>query len=656
MNKKFLSKIPVMEADPSLIEIAKRLEYSNMRYIAVGRIVTENDKEILLLHFFKRRELIKENTKAEFRTFICDDYITQSFDCQAPKWKKGSFEYIIDAKFKNGQWSFWYNQIFLADEETVKSIRAVLGNENTPLGAIDYFQKSVKTARLGKKHKIILDRIDEKMKFIKELPADFEKWLHSSAYADKRYIFYKYASGRKSQSGYCDACGADVEISKPRHRREGVCPSCKSKVVYIVSGKAKGILDLVDVAVTQRIPNGFAVRYFAIQRFFKDSEPHYITRERYRDLYEGEKCDEYYYGNFLTTGKVRWCENKSGYGMRKCVLYDRNLKTTLKGTPWEYSAIKEYAVHKKTHKFSVWSYLSNYSRKKYIEYLVKLRLFSLTESCISGGFTHCINDKGRNLIEILGVKKRYIKLLQELDADEYALKIVQKFSKLDYPTTSEFISELIEKFDTHKAEDVADMMKYTSFQRMMNYLNKRVTAKDTLGDVFITWRDYIKNCVTLEYDMTSDFIVFPKRLKRSHDVVSRRAEAKQGKERAETLGEISKGMGGYFTDLQSRYGFESDDFTVISPKNLNEIVKEGHRLRHCGGRYAEDAGEKKTIILFLRKSSCIDIPFFTIEIKGGKLEQCRGIRNCAMTDDVKSFIEIYKKSVLQSKRKVGTRQ
>ncbi|MDR2558889.1 MAG: PcfJ domain-containing protein [Oscillospiraceae bacterium] len=655
MNKRFLAKIPIADADSSLIEVAGRLVDSNIKYIAVGRIVPEGDKRILLLHFFKRDGLKKGNTKAAFRTFINDDYITQRLDCQPYKWQVASLDNIIGFDWINREVVCWYNRVLPADEKTVKSIRAVLGKKDTPLQAVDKFQHKVKADRLAKKHQVITKRIDEKMSLIKKLPADFEEWLHKTAFAEQRYIFYKYKSGRKLQQGYCEACRTDVEIKKPRHKKEGSCPHCKCNATYIVHGRSKSADDLTKVSVMQKIPDGFAVRHFRIERRFENCKPKYKYHELFRDLYESD-CKvyprEYFFGKFKNTDIFRWCEDKSDTIMGPSTLYTRNLNIALKGTQWQYSAIKEYAAHQKGFKFSVWRYLHKYREKKYLEYFVKLKLYRLVGNCLDE-FAHSINHNGNNLVEILRIKKQYVTLLQELNANIEILEIVQQISNNNFHATAAFVTELIERHNKHQAKEVAEMLKHTSYQRLLNYLNKRVTDKDTLSDVFITWKDYIENCEILEYDLSSDFILFPKRLKRMHDIVDKRVTAKNEKERAGTLGEMSKDLGGYFTELQNKYGFSSEEFVIISPKNLNEIVKEGHKLRHCGGRYAENAGEKKTVIMFLRRITCTDIPFFTIEIKGNELIQCRGLRNCSMTDEVKSFIQIYKKSVLQNvKRKV----
>lgn len=60
--------------------------------------------------------------------------------------------------------------------------------------------------------------------------------------------------------------------------------------------------------------------------------------------------------------------------------------------------------------------------------------------------------------------------------------------------------------------------------------------------------------------------------------------------------------------------FEDKDYLIRLPVNKNEIVKEGMELHHCVGGYAERHEAGDTTIMFLRKKSEPDKPFYTIEV------------------------------------------
>lgn len=69
-------------------------------------------------------------------------------------------------------------------------------------------------------------------------------------------------------------------------------------------------------------------------------------------------------------------------------------------------------------------------------------------------------------------------------------------------------------------------------------------------------------------------------------------------------------------------------------------------LHHCVGSYTERVADGKCVILFLRKCSDESKPFYTIEVHGQEVVQVRGMGNCGMTPEVKTFVAAWKQSVL----------
>lgn len=73
--------------------------------------------------------------------------------------------------------------------------------------------------------------------------------------------------------------------------------------------------------------------------------------------------------------------------------------------------------------------------------------------------------------------------------------------------------------------------------------------------------------------------------------------------------------------------YEEDEFIIRIPEKLSEIVTEGNALRHCVGGYTERHAMGSTTILFLRRKSEIDKPFYTIEVNRGNVVQIHGFGN-----------------------------
>jgi hypothetical protein len=645
MNKRLFAKVPIVDANEQIVSTAKRFEGKNIQYLVLGKTIKIENKKTLLLHFFPRCELVKENIKAEFRTFItCDDYITQRLDSQSIRWMTGAFENIIPYDYSYS-YRGWKSKLYLFNDETVIAIQEIVGTDKRPLESLENHQTSIQLKRLEKKHKLITDRIDKKMQLIPKIPVDFEEWIDKTAFAKNRYIFYRYKKG-KTQKGYCTVCCQDIELANPRHRQDGLCPKCNSHVTYMVEGKSKSVFDKIHVTLMQKISTGFIVRYFAIHRKYPSfSKPVFSIFEESRDFYEENKCEMFLYGNFKQTGNIRWCENPKYLGAAKTVVYEKTITEAIRGSRYQYCAIEEFATREKGAFVNVYGYLLMYEEKPFIEYLTKLGLYELVKNLTRGYPISELNNKGSDLTKILGVNKKYIKILREIDASPNELGIVQEFSKLDSPVTAELIMHLQNVFENH-AESVVRYSKYVSLPRIEHYCSKRVDKQNTIIDVFITWRDYIISCKKLQYDLTNDFILFPKHLKKAHDIAYQRVEAQEHAERTKKLGVMSKKLVNYFMEMDSIYSYEADSLMIIAPRNLNEIVTEGHKLRHCVGGYAESVGEGKTIILFIRMKSDIKKPFYTVEVKNNRIVQCRGMKNCAMTDAVRDFIKDYKKNVL----------
>jgi hypothetical protein len=74
--------------------------------------------------------------------------------------------------------------------------------------------------------------------------------------------------------------------------------------------------------------------------------------------------------------------------------------------------------------------------------------------------------------------------------------------------------------------------------------------------------------------------------------------------------------------------YAEDELFVRQPKSIEEIVHEGKVLSHCVGGYADRHAKGQTHILFLRRRSEPDKPYYTIEVSvSGKISQCYGYRN-----------------------------
>lgn len=131
--------------------------------------------------------------------------------------------------------------------------------------------------------------------------------------------------------------------------------------------------------------------------------------------------------------------------------------------------------------------------------------------------------------------------------------------------------------------------------------------------------------------------------RKAHDEAYKIIKDKEFKD--SELPQIARQYAGY----KKLYGFEDKDFIITPPTRHNDIKDEGKQLMHCVATYARSVATAKTIILFIRKKTEPDKPFFTLELNPDTLsiKQCRGLKNCAYPQSVKKFMDKWIKEKIE---------
>lgn len=128
-------------------------------------------------------------------------------------------------------------------------------------------------------------------------------------------------------------------------------------------------------------------------------------------------------------------------------------------------------------------------------------------------------------------------------------------------------------------------------------------------------------------------LLWPKNLRVSHDRIA-------GVKKAKASADITSRIKSYAKEM-SKLNFQDEETgLLIRPiATQAELIKEGERLSHCVASYAERYARRETCIFAIRKLTEPKKPFFTLEFKGGKVEQNRGYENCDRTKEVELFEE-----------------
>lgn len=166
---------------------------------------------------------------------------------------------------------------------------------------------------------------------------------------------------------------------------------------------------------------------------------------------------------------------------------------------------------------------------------------------------------------------------------------------------------------------------------LINYLDKQRTATRTPSLIETGYlSDYWSSCNKV-YGKVPPELAWPKDLIHAHDDLLTRIKEKED-------AELQANFASRFAEL-SKMSYQSEEIgLMIRPAESQiELIKEGKILHHCVAGYAKSHAEGSTSIFFIRKIAEPDVPFYTLELKDGKVNQNRGDKNCARTAEVVAF-------------------
>lgn len=646
MDKKLFRSIPILEATREQKEFAIQLGHTSIKYFIVAEKLKRNT---IILNVFCNSAL----DKVAYRLFINkNDYITQDFTTGNMKWKTGSFDRILGEDYYFSS-SRWHETGVLVDSNSINTLREffVLKEEQQTnyLKDIYNLQYEIKDRRLRLKHQEIKDRIDEEMKKVLALPNNFKRWIDKTGLYNSRYIYYEYKA-RKVLDGYCTNCKKDVRVEGARHNKKGICPNCRSPITFKATGKSRNIIDKGQIALLQRYKDDLIVRCFTVSkdysRDYRNPTLHYAELVRHF-ITDNMKQTQYEMGNFKQTGEIRWRDSLYFFEFYDTVLFTRNLDQVLKGTKWEYSAIKEYATQEKGFGFPVFNYLIAYYKVPMLEYLVKLKLYNLASSTLYFQYKYkdTINVNGTNILEVLRIQKEQLQIVKRMNPTIDELNVIQELAKYDIHLEDKNIRFIAENL---RIDNVIEMFKYTTYYKMIKYINSQYKGGKNLQYILSDWVDYVFDCKLLNYSLENTLVLFPRDLDKAHREIRSMVENRKVELFNEKFNEL------YETYINT-FGWTFKNYVIEPPKSYDEVIEEGNVLDHCVGSqiYGDKVIKGESVILFLRKKEEIEKPFYTLEVDAKTLEliQCRGKRNKSMNDEVKAIVDKYSEKKLHKELK-----
>ncbi len=696
MDKRTLAAIGVAKATDGMMDLADMMDLAELneicKYIVCAELVCH--KKILLLTFYDIAELKQRRSQAVFRTFISkDDYITQDLRMSSIgkiKWLTGTFDNLYrvgldvtrGCKYVNHKYIRITPVIFslksesdLAKSFIIKNMPELKNKQISTWDMINRFQERVREKRLHDKRAIEIKAIDDAMKGIKALPKRFYDWAENEALKDWRYVVYSPTSTRVKAECVCTYCKKTYTVNRKeiliKNNIKGVCPECGSEVVF----KAKGRLASCsffhrNLSYVEKTKTGFVFRMFYVFRRIHKSDvtrPETEYKEIQRTFYsfeDGEKkpsTRSYIWNKFKNTGIVRWCrdDNCETY---LCLLYPYNLPKAWENTPMKYSALEILAREVPTEPLYYERAIFAYCNRPSLEWVIKMRLFNLAASLVNSSRSICLYlEEGKNIFSALNISKEHTKVLMEVDGSTDELNWLKEAENFGIKLNAELLLYLNKNFWTSSRTQILSQAgrKIVSLKKILKYIEKeshRYPTNHLTTDVeklnrenmLRDWIAYLRWCDELGYDTSNKFYFMPNNFLSVHDRVAeeyRKYKDEIYKKRMEVFDMAIKNMSENHTE-KDVFNLHKNGLFIRLPRDVDEIKKEGEALHHCVATYVEKVATRKTLIFFIRKEAEPDKPYYTLEWKG-RVEQCRGSHNKAMTDEIKKFADYFNSEMIK---------
>ena len=593
--------------------------YTTRTYFAFMNCLVQNG--ILKAAFFLPDHLRLDGNNPVYEVFLDKEqrqFLT--YDHLEKKWR--------DAKLDRLEWPGrnYYATCWASEEDAALIQDYFSGERGGDLGILD-FQRNVRDEQLEQRHKRITDCWDKDLAQVPELPKDWAHWADKVAVREN-FIFYHYKRGG-AKTGYCTFCGKEVPISgHPYHNKEGRCIRCRHPVVFKALGLAGYFqTDKYYAYLVQRCRDGFVVREFRADRTYrKDTLPHSepYWHEFRRSIYDHSGEVRSYYWGMYCQREVRWIEGSPCYyayaGDQAGRVYGKTLSSLGKKELRQTGLVEWIRSHPVT---DPEKYLAVWKQIPKMEQIWKAGLSRLTAEC----FHFCddvqkvvLHPDEPGLIRALGLDSAKFRRLRQLDGDTETLAWLQLEKRTGQRITDDMLRW--SKKEQISAKDLVFIADRMSLVQIKNYLERQKEYFDgSCQQALTTWQDYLAMAERLHYDTSDEIVYRVRKLRQRHDELVLQSEAGSLEEQASKMAAKYPHVNAICVELQEKYAYSDDDYTVLAPQDIFEIIKEGRMLHHCvgndgaGERYYDRMERRESFIMFLRRTEEPNDPYYTLEIE-----------------------------------------
>ena len=570
--------------------------------------------------------------------------------------------------FSTPMW--WYNEYVLISPREEEALRRFLKAEKTENHQMDNLCKWIKQTRQEMKKRSMEKRgelMDEDYRLCPEaLPEGLIDYIRREVLPEDRVIIYK----RGNVNGICTVCGTQVHARGRRFTQSAyaTCPNCGARVICVLEdGCAFAANYIENIVAVQKGTDGETVffrqwllhrdnsaRWEHIEDFLQETV-RYAIRGNKTAKWQKQGKESYYMRTerYELDEWTRWQDNRIYDG--SYFFYTGGIEEALSGTAMQYADLEGYLEERGHNKNPIY-FLEYHARYPVIEFLWKAGYRNIVHNRIFG-----MDRENRNAIlwERKKLKECFkfpLRILKLMPPEEWSLNDIQRVNDL-WKNYGERITDAEMRMALQSRTDVQNLtgaMPYAGIGKILKYIQKQTEKrKEEKGHTTYTpegiiraYRDYLRECEQLHFDLHDREILFPKDLTAAHNRTMEQVKFEKNKADQEKFQKAVEKL--------ENFAWSEGEFFIRPAREQMELTAEGKALHHCVGGYIRDMAEEKTAIFFLRKVSEPDKPFYTLELQKKRVIQCRTEHNASYdrNPDVKNFVDMWmEKVVLKGKKK-----
>ena len=602
---------------------------------------------ILKVSIFDAKWIEKGIKTPVFDIFIDTDqaaYTSLEYDEKGGelRWRKSMISNLTSWDYRRG-----YEGWVWSSPDTDRRTAKILGSRGSEAYAtIDRYQSNILTERIKKKEAAECAEYDKDMKPVKEITDAFRKWLKKEVIKD-HYIFYSY--GKTIKKGYCSHCDKEVDL-KGKSVKNGVkdlCPSCGARITYKSTGKIKTLKTGNYYAqLVQPYPGGYVVRCFRTYMYYKNSDyrsPIVSTHEFHRYL-NGE-TNKFYVYEMYKNKYMRWVKgNRGNYYSSEGKVYPKNLNLLT-----DYDTFKR--IYEKQQDISLSKWALKVRKGTIYERLIKAGFMKLFSELFRDSyyFYDEIKSEETSLHKNLKLDKMRLKRLKAMNGGREELCWLQHEKEMNTVWPDEMIKVFSDAGYNPYTFNFAP--KQMTYPQIWEYLKKQYLLHGYTWDYTIAgWRDYLNMAEKLKIPLDIERNYKPKDVRLAHQEARDMLQGKDIEEEAKKINRKWKNLKKIYPKL-GKYEYSDKSYQIIAPKSTKDIVREGMILKHCVHTcdyYFQRMTSDETYILFLRKASEPNSPYYTLEVEpSGNIRQKRttGDRQNKDFEEARRFLAKWQRAI-----------